>query len=511
MEQIINNNKLHYGRRRIILDFDEVTEENLSQVMQKALGIHGQNARDCEYLIEYFLGKQDILDRVGNYTNQINNKTVVNYAFPITREIVGYTFGNAVELIQKNMEFQDDVTKLSDYYTYENGYYVDICTAIYCSICGIGYQITLPSKDISKDNTPDLPIVYDFLDPRNTFVVQSSEIGNPVIMSCHFTINSQTHKKEYTCYTNKYKFTFTNMNMETLQISINPLGLNPISMIENSLFLTGDWEQAISVMNASNQVASDSLNDIEGTIKSLLVVLGAEFDDEDDNVSLNKVKANRILTLTRASGDSSNLDAKFIAPQLDSTSTQNIRDYLEEARNIITGIPDRSSNSSGGDTGLAVLNRDGWTDIEIVARLKELFFKKGKKQQLAVGIKILQLLDLINSELSVIDIDLIIGRHSQDNLQTKTQAFASLVATGELATIDCLELSNLTNKTREMVERGKQAKLERQEEAIEMAKKAAEASGEGDSTSSKNGDNKTAKIEKAMAGNDSKSSSNNDK
>ena len=48
---------LHYGRQRIILDFDEVTPENLSQVMQKALGIHGQNARDCEYLIKYFLGK----------------------------------------------------------------------------------------------------------------------------------------------------------------------------------------------------------------------------------------------------------------------------------------------------------------------------------------------------------------------------------------------------------------------------------------------------------------------
>ena len=331
--------------------------------------------------------------------------------------------------------------------------------------------------------------------------VQSSEIGNPVILSCHFTVNSQTHKKEYTCYTNDYKFTFTNMDMDTLITTRNPLGLNPITMVENSLFLTGDWEQAISVMNATNQVASDSLNDIEGTIKSLLVIIGAEFDEDDDNASLNKVKANRILTLLRASGDNSNLDAKFIAPQLDSTSTQNIREYLEEARNIITGIPDRSSNSSGGDTGLAVLNRDGWTDIEIVARLKELFFKKGKKQQLSVGIKILQLLDLIDSSLSVIDIDLIIGRHSQDNLQTKTQAFATLVATGELATIDCLELSNLTNKTREMVERGKEAKLERQEEAIEMAKKAGEASGEGES--SQNGANKTAEIEKAASGNSS--------
>ena len=40
---------LHYGRQRIILDYPEVTPENLFEVMQKALGIHNQNARDCDY------------------------------------------------------------------------------------------------------------------------------------------------------------------------------------------------------------------------------------------------------------------------------------------------------------------------------------------------------------------------------------------------------------------------------------------------------------------------------
>jgi len=151
-------------------------------------------------------------------------------------------------------------------------------------------------------------------------------------------------------------------------------------MVPNSLFLTGDWEQAISVMNAQNLVTSDSLNDIEGTIKSLLVILGAEFSDEED-ADIKRVKENRVLTLTKAVNEGGTLDAKFIAPKLESTSVENIREYLEEARNIITGIPDRSANSSGGDTGMAVLNRDGWTDIEIVARLKEMFYKKAKKEQ----------------------------------------------------------------------------------------------------------------------------------
>lgn len=492
-----NYEKLHYGRQRIILPYDEVTPDNIHEVMQKALGIHNQNAADCDYLIHYFLGDQDILSRPCGETSNINNTTVVNYAFPITREIVGYTLGNAVEFTQKELKDQADVSKLSDIYSYEFSYYVDICSAIYASVCGVGYQITLPSTEIRHDNTPEVPITYTYLDPRNTFVIQSSKIGNPVIMTGHYTANRlSSSKREYTCYTDKYKFEFTNMDMRTLKVTPNIMGINPITMVENSLFLTGDWEQAISVMNASNQVASDSLNDIEGTIKSLLVILGAEFDEGEEDVSISKVKKNRLLTLTRGDGDGSNLDAKFIAPQLDSVSVENIRKYLEDARNVITGIPDRSANSSGGDTGQAVLNRDGWTDIEIVARLKELFFKKAKKQQLAVGIKILKMLGQVSKDLSILNIDLSIGRHSQDNLQTKTQAFSTLVATGELAVIDCLELANLTNKTREMVERGKAEKKEREQEAIKLAKEAAKASGEGKSTTD---DNKTAQIEKNVA------------
>lgn len=488
---------MQYGRQRIILDYPEIDDSNLFEVMQKALGIHNKNARDCDYLINYLLGDQDILSRIGNPTSNINNQTVVNYAFPITREIVGYTFGNEFEFTPKDLKYHSDVARLSDLYGYELSYYVDICTAIYTSVCGVGYQITLPSEDISKDMTPDIPITYSYLDPRTTFVVQSTAVGNPVIMSCHYINNKVTGKKEYTCYTNKYKFEFTNMDKSTLKITRNVVGMNPITMVENSLFLTGDWEQAISVMNASNQVASDSLNDIEATIKSLLVVIGAEFEDDE---SIDNVKTKRVLTLTKGNGDTSSLDAKFISPQLESMSVENIRKYLEDARNVITGIPDRSANSSGGDTGQAVLNRDGWTDIEIVARLKELFFKKAKKQQLAVGLKILKMLGLISKDLSIIDIDISIGRHTTDNLQTKTQAFSSLVATGELATIDCLELSNLTNRTREMIERGEEAKKKRQEEAIKLAKESAKASGEGDK--SKNGANKTAEIEKAVAGND---------
>lgn len=469
IDRLLGGN-INFGRKRIILDYEEVTPENVEEVLSKCLSIHASNKSDCQYLIDYFLGKQDILLRSESKTSSINNTTVVNYAFPITREIVGYTFGNPIELVQKDIKYLEDVNKLSSIYDYEDAYYVDICTAIFDSICGVAYQMTLPSSMINKDDTPDVPIRYMCLDPRYTFVAFSSSTGNPQLMSGQITV-SENGLESYVLYTDKYIFRIdVNGNIE---VSRNIVGLDPITMVENSIFLTGDWEQAISVLNASNQVTSDALNDIEGTIKSLLVILGAEFDEDDkDSSTLKKIKEDRVLTLTNAAGG--NVDAKFISPQLDSTSVQNIREYLEDARNVITGIPDRENNAGGGDTGTAVLNRNGWTDIEIVAKLKELFFKKGKKKQLEIGIKILKILDLLSDDFSVINVEPVIGRHTTDNLQTKTQAFATLVATGELATIDCLEFSGLTNRVREVVERGKKEKEEREKQAIETEEQLSE-------------------------------------
>lgn len=206
-----------------------------------------------------------------------------------------------------------------------------------------------------------------------------------------------------------------------------------------------------------------------------------------------------------------NVDAKFISPSLDSISVQNIREYLDDARNIITGIPDRENNGNGGDTGTAVLNRNGWTDIEIVARLKEMFIKRAKKKQIEVGLKILKALGIIPNDLRALDIDVSIPRHSHDNISTRATTFATLVATQELATVDALELSGLTNRVNEMVERGKQAKEERQKLAIQFAKASADASGEGMNRES-TGDNDTARIEKIASGNmNTKNNVNNNK
>ena len=235
-----------------------------------------------------------------------------------------------------------------------------------------------------------------------------------------------------------------------LNVVPNIIGLNPINVIQNNGFLMGDFEVAISVLDALNQIASDSVNDVENVIKSLLIIINAELEEG----ASDKVKKNRILELVGNPG-LGNVDAKFIYQQLDSQGIQNLREYFEEAYKIIIGIPDRKTRGGGGgDTGDAVKLRDGWADIEVVARVKEKYFKVSKKKQIAVAIAILKGLNLISDSLRLIDIDVKLPRNKNDNLQTKAQSYATLVGTKTIAPEDALNIADMTTDTAEVIRRG---------------------------------------------------------
>src|SRR5574344_995086 len=135
-----NINKINFGRKRIILNYDVVDESNFLEVFGKAKTIFESNKRDCEYLLGMYLGKQDILNRPAPNTSNINNTTVVNYAFPITREIVGYTFGNPFEFVASKTEYQEDANTINDIFDYEGTYATDINAATYASVCGFSYE-----------------------------------------------------------------------------------------------------------------------------------------------------------------------------------------------------------------------------------------------------------------------------------------------------------------------------------------------------------------------------------
>ena len=453
------------GRRRIITN-KEINKENLIDILNESLSIHNANVEESKRLIDYYLGKQDILDRPETEMSDINNKVVINYAYSSERDIQGYTFGKDVEIMSATGKNRREIKKLVDIMKYENSDLVDQEVSLLAGITGLAYYCVLPSREIRSDYMPEVPIQLHAADVFNTFVVRSNDIGNPVVMSVIY----RTDKKYtyYTCFTDTMIWNIKSLGYNSLSMinneiteSVNPIGLNPIIAAENNLFLMGDFEVAITLFNAINNIASDSVNDVENVIKSLLVLIGAEL--EESEVPL--VKKNRILQLLGTPGV--NLDAKFIYQQLDADGIKNLRENFEEAYKIVLGIPDRKTRGGGGgDTGDAVELRDGWADIEVVARNKEQYIKVAKKKEVGVVIRILQLLGELSEKLSLKDIDVKYPRNKRNNLQSKAQSFATLHGTHVFDPVDTLSMVNLTNDIEETIERGNKYWNERQQETL---------------------------------------------
>lgn len=446
------------GRKLIIVD-EEVNINTIVDVMNRAWTKHLKNVAEINKLMDYYFGKQNQTNKQSTdnfYENNIENQTTINYANSTVRTIVGYTYSQGAQITQRKGNYQKDIEKLIDIMNYENSETVDNEVGIMASITGMGYFGTFPTKELYSDYMPNYPIVPIALDPRTTFTVCSPELGNPTTLSVTYYVSEEKRKTVFYCYTDTETYiiecdgTTFNNSARIIDADVNPIGLNPISLVKNNQFMQGDFETAIQINDALNQLASDSLSDVENVIKSLLIIMNAELS-EDEAV---KARKNRILQLIGQPG--MNVDAKFIYQQLDSLGIQNLREYFEEAYKTVVGIPDRKTRSGGGgDTGDAVKLRDGWADIEIVARIKETYFKIAKKKQLGVAIEILHLLNMVSKGFKLEEIDIKLPRNKNDNIQTKSQSFSTLMSTKAIAPEDALAMADMTTDITGVVERGK--------------------------------------------------------
>lgn len=452
------------GRKLIIVD-EEVNENTIIDVIMKAWITHKENSIDIHKLIDYYNGEQNQNSKSSTsnfYGNEIENQTTINYANSTVRTIVGYTYSQGAQITQRKGRHLKDIEKLTDVLNYENSETKDNEAGFWASITGVSYLGLFPSRLLYSDYMPDYPLVPIALKPDTTFVICSPELDNPVKLSVTFYSSKERNKTVFYCYTDDeiYKIECDgqgvfNNSAKIVDYDINPIGLNPIVIVKNNQFMQGDFEMAIDISDALNLLASDSISDVENVIKSLLIILNAELGDEE----AKKARKNRILQLIGQPGQ--NVDAKFIYQQLDSLGIQNLREYFEEAYKTIVGIPDRKTRSGGGgDTGNAVKLRDGWADIEIVARIKESYFKIAKKKQLAVAIKIMQLLNLVSRTFKLEEIDIKLPRNKNDDIQTKAQSFNTLISTGEIAPEDALAMSDMTTDIQGVISRGKQYKEE---------------------------------------------------
>jgi len=406
-----------FGRRMIKSNVKEITSENIVDVLQKALTVHDRNRSEIEYLWNYYRGKQPILNREKDVRPEICNRIVENRANEIVSFKVGYLCGEPIQYVSRNGDEKivKAITTLNELMFSEDKTTQDQEIVEWQMICGTAFRLVLPDDKGEED---DAPFEMYTLDPRDTFIVYSNDIGNKPLMGVKYSKDEETSITTYSIYTENEYFLLEDTTIKEKQ----PHALDVIPIFEypaNNARL-GSFEIVLPLLDMINNIESNRMDGMEQTIQAFIKFVNCDITTED----FEKLK--ELGAIKVKSTDGQNADVDIVTNDLNQDQSQTLKEDCYNAVLTICGMPNRNGGSSTSDTGAAVLLRDGWSLAEARAKDSEHVFKKAEKKMLKLVLRICR--DLADGiDLHLKDIDMKFTRRNYEAIQSKSQVLISML------------------------------------------------------------------------------------
>lgn len=265
------------GRRIIKTSVTEITDENVVDVLRKALATHELNRSEIDYLWKYYRGDQPIRNRVKDVRPEICNKITENRANEIVSFKVGYLCGEPIQYVSRNggEEIVKQINTLNEYMFAEDKAAQDQELVEWQMICGTAYRLVLPDEPGEED---EAPFELYTLDPRDTFVVYSNEIGNKPLMAVKYS-KDDNEIFHYSIYTeNRYYLVDGDILVES-----KPHALDMIPIIEypgNNARL-GSFEIVLPLLDAINNVESNRMDGMEQLVQAFIKFINCDITKEE--------------------------------------------------------------------------------------------------------------------------------------------------------------------------------------------------------------------------------------
>lgn len=406
----------YLGRKVIYSNVDRITKDNVLDVFEEAMITHLLNSGEIQYLWEYYKGNQPILYRIKTIRPEINNMIVENRANEIVSFKVGYLCGEPIQYISRKTDekVSQQIDQLNELMFSENKANKDREIVEWQMICGTAYRLCVPDKGEILDS----PFNIYTLDPRNTFVVYSTDVEHKPLMSCCYTLDTLGNPDKVTCYTDNQCFVITSGGI----VEERPFVLkkNPIIEYPANNARQGCFEIVLPLLDAINEVESNRLDSVQQFVQSFLKFINCDVDEEQ-LAALKELGAIKIKSV-----DGQNADVDLITSELNQAQTQTLADNLYETVLTICGMPNRNGGTSTSDTGAAVVLRDGWSLAEARAKDSELMFKASEREFLRIALSICKR-QIPNFDLELKDVDMQFTRRNYENIQSKAQVLISML------------------------------------------------------------------------------------
>ena len=452
-----------YGRRVITTDETVLTDENIVSELNKAFDTHRLNRGEIEYLWNYYRGKQPILQRTKTVRPEICNKIVENRANEIVSFKVGYLCGEPIQYVGRNGDesVSKAIAELNEMMFSENKATQDKEVVEWQMICGTAYRLVLPDATGEED---DAPFEMFTLDPRDTFVVRSSEVGNKPIFAVKYRVDSENNRICSIYSADKF---WRIVGDKVVESKAHALGMIPIFEYPANNARLGAFEIVLPMLDAINTVASNRMDGIEQFIQSFIKFVNCDIDEE-------KFKALKDMGAIKVKSVDGNVaDVSIVTQELNQMQTQTLVDYLYQTVLTICGMPNRNGGSSTSDTGAAVIMRDGWSLAESRAKDSELMFKKSENEVLKLILRIVRDTRGLSEDiygLRLKNISLQFTRRNYENVQSKAQVLVSMLQQNKIHPRLAFQHSGLFTDPESAYQLSKEYSEEQEKKAIEMMK-----------------------------------------
>lgn len=403
-----------FGRKVAYTGVDQITPDNVLQVLSNTIGIHNRNMAMIDYLYRYYKGDQPILYREKLVRPEVNNKVVENHALETVKFKAGQIYGEPIQYVCKkkkaSKETNAQVDLLNDYLDEANADARNIQLGIYQSAVGTAYKCILKNDDWTEGS--DLPPFQIFIPyPGDVYIIYSSRTGRPI--ASVQILKDEDNEQYYLLFSSRQYFIVQNGQLK--EFGINGFDGIPINEYPNNPDRLSDIEISITAYDAINKYQSDRLNGVEQFVQALMKFKNCEID-EAEFVKMVKLGAVSVKDV----GNGTQSDVDLMTAELNQSESQVAKDDIYNNMLIVEAMPNRQSNT-GGDTGNAVYLRNGWDFAERDAKLVEAFTKEAEKASVRIILNIIRKTSM-DVNISTRDFDVKITRNPTDNMLVKAQA-----------------------------------------------------------------------------------------
>lgn len=416
----------NYGLKVAYTDVEQITAENVINVVGNTIGTFYRNRRIAEYLWTYKNGDQPVLYRTNTMRSDINNLVCENHAWEVVRFKNGQTNGEPIYCISlsEDKKINEAVDKFNNYCRAIHKHARDISSGEWTSATGTGFKAVQRTND-------EVPFRIVVPTPLNTYIIYQRGTEEPMLA---VQMLKDADGNDYKlCYSKTHEYRIQNGSLNVVdrgdgtmvKAKLHAFGGIPIVEYPNNQDRISDIALVWSLLDSINEMQSNRQDAISQFVQSWVKFVNVDIDEE----TFEKMKMQGALVVKSNNGENK-ADVDIMAQELNQSQSQVAKEDLWNNVLTILAIPNKEGNT-GGDTQGAVALRNGWDFSKQAARLKDPYIIEAETRLDRVILNVIrQAKGAEDCPLGIMDYEPHINHSPQDNMQVKSQVFVMLVQAG---------------------------------------------------------------------------------